>query len=32
MGAIVGRYRPEFIEDYDALVALADLEFGEPPA
>ncbi|GAB4118526.1 MAG: hypothetical protein Fur005_20240 [Roseiflexaceae bacterium] len=32
MRAIVGRYRPEFVEDYDALVALADLEFGEPPA
>lgn len=25
---IVGRYRPDLLEDYDALVVLADLEFG----
>lgn len=31
MRAVVGQYAPDLVEDYDALVTLADLEYGAGP-
>ncbi len=30
--ALIARYLPDAVEDFDALITLADLEFGSPPA
>lgn len=30
--ALIERYAPEMVEDYDALIQLADIEFGPPRA
>jgi hypothetical protein len=30
--ALIARFVPEMVEDYDALIQLADIEFGPPHA